>query len=289
MKNISIILILFVLSSSSVVADSISWNEDFQSDLSNWEMYRYETNSSTFEEIEGSPSIKNDELQFHPDIWENTTSQIWRNSSVEYGTWSLDVYLSNKTNQYQAIQISFITNQKLGLNYTGKTTFEILQNHKSFTLFIVWGIDPWITGVQKDDLLFIFRYYSAYTSCDQASCLFTDLAYKDLGPLTYNGMHKITITKDFNNEIKFWMDSEKILTYEDYFHLRCEQFGIISLGGLNIIDNIKATTTISSPAASTETHTIQATTMINLTYITGMVLTFLFVMVLIQKRTLNLK
>ena len=287
MKNTFIILILLVVSSSPVVAGSISWNEDFQSNPSNWEMYRYESNLSTFEEIEGTPAIENEELYFQPDIWGNTTGQIWRNSSVEYGTWSLDAYLSNKTNQYQALEISFITNQNGDLNYTGKTSLEIYQNYKAFSLLIVWGIDPWIPGVQKNDLLFIFRYYSANSSCDEASCLYTDLAYYNLGPLTYNGMHKITITKDFNNEITFWMDLEKISTYHVYYYLRCEQFGIISLGGSNIIDNLKATTTISSPSASSTTHAIDATTLTNLNYIIGIVLTFMFVYVLIQKKTFN--
>ncbi|MHA2226740.1 MAG: hypothetical protein ACXAC8_16125 [Candidatus Hodarchaeales archaeon] len=227
--------ILFVIPFTQQVSATVIWEEDFEvGPFDEWYLQGYNY-TDVFEPIDYFPTIENGRLQMpNSRDWSINGSVALRNSTLAYGTWSFDWYITLGENHETFEDVWLLSN--LALNQTGLA-------HD----------DPYLNA-------YILNMVSASPHPGDAFIVLSKITSGNLvelaewdfdGPL--EGSHHVEVTRDSTNgTFRVYFDNEFLFSKTDNSHTTSERFAIASWYGDGAFDNITLDNAIIDHTTTTE-------------------------------------
>ena len=226
--RIQIVLFVFLTilpnMQSKAVLSNVSWDETFDSDLSDWDLQCYKSplavlkpTTNRFSIIDGkltSPSSPN----FEP------LNRALHDSNIAYGKWSFQWMVSKSENTYDAVEFIFTDYNTHPYNATGRG-YPDTEFYAGYALSLVSYAKDGGPGIW----LVRFNNYTNSIPTVLQSYKFNS---------TLHGSHDIEITRNITGNFNVKFDSELLLNITDNNWKTSEKFNFVSFQGNSSIDNI---------------------------------------------------
>jgi hypothetical protein len=235
-------LIVLIISPISYVLADREWNEDFEvdkfEDLIGWERYGYTDawSDSPMKSSDPRLSVMNGVLRGENEQGLIRIDQALRESTLAYGMWEFDWYVSSGTDHDAWDGVNFIWTDISGKNYN---ISGITQEEMNYTGYSI-SIASFSGGFFKEfgGISFINWHQHEFGAI--------------IGLGTYNftskidGNYHFKITRDLTGEFKIFFDSELVIQATNNDTTSSEKFVFHSFVGDSGIDNIKVSEEITT-------------------------------------------
>jgi hypothetical protein len=232
---LSLVIGIVVLIPINRGSAAIIWSEEFE-DLNDWDLYEWEdfdaqTSKATnptdpkFTIVDGALTNPNDQLL--------VARNAIHDSSVAYGTWSFDWYISPEPEHDSALILWFIhTDLKYNYNMTGVSGPQYARHLMSYGLAFISSSKVLESAPEAKDLyaapgITLMKYENDFEVLKKT---------KFKSPIS--GMHKIVITRNLKGEFKVYINLQLSLQGTDNSTSTSEKFCLWPVIGDALIDNI---------------------------------------------------
>ena len=278
------IIIIFIVFSANpllFMTVNVNWSENFDppNSLDNWLLTGYSRISplglqgTITSSIPSGFTIQDGILISSFNYFDNSgngnISYAWHNSTVNYGTWSFDVFIDNWTINKQDLEVNFLFyHSDQNYNFSGQTFNQV---------YAISGFGLVITG--------------------QISNTYSIEFWRDVSKLSiyqpnnsiYNSFHNFKITRDLTGEFKIFMDNNLIITKVDNSSVSSQKFGIGSVYGTNKIDNISILSLPSTSSTSSSLPTSTSSTSKNTPDFEWYIVISLLIITILPRRFVKLR
>jgi hypothetical protein len=229
-------------------ATVIVWSATFESP-DEWELQGFNFALDFEWDPYFAPKITNGVLKMPNTQETGHLSQAVHSSTVAYGTWSFDWYISAGTSHEAYEVIFFIVNNYYPTEQSVESTTDMTGYVLSLTSNEE-GVNP---SAQYERAVML-------SECLSTSKLFSLLAYHQF-PSALEGLYHIDITRDITGEFNIYFDGEHLFKVIDNTTTTSEDFIFGSWNGDTIYDNLTVSNTVDiDPPPPTKTTTQDTTT-----------------------------
>ncbi len=247
MKLTSLIIVSLILLTPINRGSAGGWSDNFDT-AAGWDLQSYKRIEGIFQPSNHTPSIINGQLQMPNTPDDGNVSAAVRNSTVAYGSWNFDWYVTPGIDHSSLDVVFFISN--VPVNLTGWQDGDPRVSAYFLTL------KSWDRGSETQS-----DHSIALNEFDKGVNWMKGLK---VFPSPIDGSHHIEVTRDLNGKFNVSFDSEPIIIVTDNTTKTSETFWIGSWCGDSAFDNITVDDTpIYIPPtneSTTTTTTITTTT-----------------------------